>query len=161
MTKKSVELILLVAMLVLSVLLYSSTAAYPQAVQGSTAAYVRFLAVAMGILCLFEGIFCLRRKNPQTSASDAEENTQNTSFSVGAHPKAFWSLFILLMAYGGIFSFVGFYIASALFLPITMFVLGARKPITISLTTLGVLGFVYVVFERILEVYMPMGTFFE
>ncbi len=160
MTKKHVELIILGALLVLSVLLYSSTAAYPQAVQGSTAAYVRFLAGAMGLLCLFEGIFCLRRKNPTPSA-EGQNPAHAEKFSVGAHPKIFWILFLLLLAYGGIFPYLGFYVASALFLPITMLALGARKPVTISLTTLGVLGFVYAVFERVLEVYMPVGSFFE
>ncbi len=166
MTKKSVELIILGALLVLSVLLYSSTAAYPQAVQGSTAAYVRFLAGAMGLLCLLEGVFCLRRKNtsPESSAESSageHKDAQAATFSVGAHPKTFWILFLLLMAYGGIFPYLGFYVSSALFLPITMLALGARKPVTISLTTLGVLAFVYLVFESVLEVYMPVGTFFE
>ncbi len=158
MSKKIVELILLSAFLVLAVLLYGSTADYPQNVQGSTAAYVRFLAISIGILCAFEVVFCLRRKN--ITAQDGQE-TPSTSFSVGKHPKSFWMLFLLLLVYAGLFPYFGFYIASAIFLPVTMFALGARKLVTISLSTLGVLGFVYVVFERILEVYMPVGTFFE
>ncbi len=170
MSKKFVELFLLVGFLVLAVLLYGSTAAYPQAVQGSTAAYVRFLAISLGILCLFETIFCFRRKRTaakqdasqgqEAKGEDDKPSSDEETFRIGAHPKAFWLLFLLLMLYAGAFSYLGFYVASAFFLPLTMFALGARKLISICLTTLGVLGFVYVVFEQILEVYMPAGTFF-
>ncbi len=158
MPKKVVESLILGILLVVAVFLYTSTAAYPQAVQGSTAAYVRFLAVCMGGLCALELLFCLRRKN--TSSSEQVQDAKE-SFSLVAKPKPFWALLFLLVMYAGLFSYTGFYIASALFLPVTMFVLGARKPVTIALTTLGVLGFVYAVFERLLEVYMPVGSFFE
>ncbi len=161
MSKRLVELIILGALLVLAVLLYGSTAAYPQAVQGSTAAYVRFLALALGLLCLFETISSLIRYKKHKNHAQQSSSDTEALFSIGKNPQKFWVLFVLLLFYAGIFSYLGFYIASALFLPITMYALGARKPLSISLTTLGVLGFVYVVFERILEVYMPIGTYFE
>ena len=60
MTKRVAELLLLSAFLVLAVLLYMSTASYPESVQGSTANYVRFLAISLGILCAVEllGLIC-------------------------------------------------------------------------------------------------------
>ncbi len=163
MSKKTVELILLGAFLVLAVLLYGSTAAYPQNVQGSTAAYVRFLAISLGVLCAFEIIFSFRRKSNSDLTAEAthSQTEKDARFSVGAKPKVFWLLFLLLMLYACIFPYLGFYVSSALFLPLTMFALGARSLVTIPLTTLGVLAFVYVVFERILEVYMPIGSLFE
>ncbi|MFI3272091.1 MAG: tripartite tricarboxylate transporter TctB family protein [Pseudomonadota bacterium] len=155
MPKKYAELLLVGAFFVLAVLLYGSTAAYPNAVQGSTAAYVRFLAVSLGILCAIQLLlFALRAK--KQSAEDSEKAKE--IFHLSTSPKPFWTLLIVLLAYAGAFSYLGFYLASAIFLPVTMFLLGARSLISIILTTAGVLAFVYAVFERLLEVYMPVGS---
>lgn len=160
MPKKYAELFLVGAFFVLAVLLYGSTAAYPNAVQGSTAAYVRFLAICLGILCVFElGLFVLRNKRKASQAEDAETSSKSQeSFHITTNPKPFWTLFIVLLVYSGAFPYLGFYVSSAIFLPLTMLILGARNPITIVLTTAGVLGFVYGVFETLLEVYMPTGS---
>ena len=162
MPKKYVELFLLGTFLAVAVFLYISTATYPQAVQGSTAAYVRFLAVCMGLLCAVEILFCYFRKGRNTqNVQNDEQKSHSDVFYIGTRPLMFWSLLLVLVIYAASFSYLGFYIASALFLPITMFILGARKPISIASSTLFVLLFVYAVFERILEVYMPIGTLFE
>ncbi len=160
MPKKYAELLLVGAFFVLAVLLYGSTAAYPNAVQGSTAAYVRFLAICLGALCAFElALIILRQKKQQAANADTAEATDKSSetFHLSKNPKPFWTLFIVLLVYAGAFSYLGFYLSSAIFLPVTMFLLGARNIISIALTTAGVLTFVYVVFERLLEVYMPLG----
>lgn len=157
MTRRLAELLLLLGAMVLAVLLYRSTAAWPEMVQGSTANYVRFLALGLGLLCLYElSVFIRSRRQarPESETGDPEKLTLAES------PLRFWGLLALLGLYAAAFDRLGFYLSSALFLPLAMLLLGARKPLTIILTTAGVLLFVYLVFARLLEVPLPAGTLF-
>ena len=152
MSRRVAEVLLLSGFLVLAVLLFRSTASYPESVQGSTAMYVRFLGAALGLLCALELIFTLKRRR--------DDDNPPEKMNIAVKPVRFWSLFLLLVIYCTALSTLGFYIASALFLPLSMILLGARKPLTILLTSGGVLLFVYFVFARLLEVSLPMGTLF-
>jgi len=149
MTKRVAELLLLSAFLVLAVLLYTSTASYPQSVQGSTANYVRFLAISLGILCAVELFLCIAK------VGEGREN-----LNIAKVPFRFWGLLTLLVIYSVVLEQLGFYIASALFLPAAMVVLGARSKMQICFTTAGVLGFVYLVFEKFLTVPLPERLLF-
>ncbi|WP_430734909.1 tripartite tricarboxylate transporter TctB family protein [Halodesulfovibrio aestuarii] len=153
MTKRFAELLLLGGFLVLAVLLHNSTAAYPKFVQGSTAAYVRFLAICLGILCMAELFFTSTAKNK-------EQKKQKAPLNMAEAPRRFWGLCILLFLYAASFELLGFYLASAIFLPVAMLLLGARKPVTISLTTVGILLFVYLVFGKLLGVFLPTSSLF-
>jgi len=152
-SKRLAELLLLVGFLVLAVLLYRSTAAWSPLVQGSTAMYARFLAVGLGVLCLYELTVFIRNR----SADDEEGRGK---LALAANPWRFWGLVGLLVIYAGTFDRLGFYLSSGIFLPLAMLLLGARKPLTIILTTAGVLLFVYLVFVRLLEVPLPGGILF-
>ena len=157
MSKRLTELLLLVGFLVLAVLLYRSTAAWPAMVQGSTAMYVRFLGVGLGLLCFYElGVFIRTRHNKnETEGPEGREK-----LAIAASPLRFWGLLGLLAVYAATFDRLGFYLSSAIFLPLAMLLLGARKPLTIILTTAGILLFVYLVFARLLEVPLPGGSLF-
>ncbi len=150
MTKRLAELLVLSGYLILAVLLYRSTASYPASVQGSTALYVRFLGMALGFFCSLE-IF-LWYKNRGQAATE--------KMTIAAVPMRFWGLFILLLIYSTALSYLGFYLSSALFLPLAMLLLGAKSPISITLTSAGVLIFVYLVFAKLLEVPLPEGALF-
>ena len=150
MTKRLAELLVLSGYLILAVLLYRSTASYPASVQGSTALYVRFLGMALGFFCSLE-IF-LWYKNRGQAATE--------KMTIAAVPMRFWGLFILLLIYSAALSYLGFYLSSALFLPLAMLLLGAKSPISITLTSAGVLLFVYLVFAELLEVPLPEGVLF-
>jgi putative tricarboxylic transport membrane protein len=150
MTKRVAELLLLSAFLILAVSLYVSTANYPESVQGSTANYVRFLAISLGILCAAELFICL-----------AKVGEGRTQLNIAKIPFRFWGLLVLLTVYSVVLEPLGFYLASALFLPAAMVVLGARKKGQICFTTIGVLGFVYLVFERLLTVPLPERLLFS
>ncbi len=149
MSKRIAELLLLSSFLILAVLLYRSTADYPSTVQGSTAMYVRFLGVALGVLCALELFFSLKKK--QTKAG---------KIGLAPRPLQFWGLLILLVIYSSLQSTLGFYISSVLFLPLAMLLLGGRKPLSIALSTAAVILFVYLVFDRLLQVALPGGTIF-
>jgi putative tricarboxylic transport membrane protein len=149
MSKRIVELLLLGTFLILAVLLYRSTANFPSTVQGSTAMYVRFLAVALGLLCALELFFSLKKKQTEAKKMD-----------LAPRPVRFWGLLVLLVIYSALQPTLGFYLASMLFLPPAMLLLGGRKPLTIGLSTAAVILFVYLVFDRLLQVALPSGTIF-
>ena len=119
-------------------------------VQGSTANYIRFLAVSLGILCLVEAGLWMRKKHQD----------QGKKLNMTEAPFRFWSLLILMFVYSLLLEYLGFYVTSALFLPMTMFVLGARKMFLIALTSGGVLLFVFLVFGKILGVPLPESGLF-
>lgn len=150
MTKRGAEILLLIGFLIMAVLLYRSSATFPEVVQRSTAAYVRFLAICIAGLSIIEILLWVKNR------STAEKKMLDLTSA----PVRFWSLLILMFAYAMLLEPLGFYLASALFLPITMVVLGARKKLQILLTTGGVLIFVYIVFAQLLSVPLPESTFF-
>ena len=150
MPKRIAELALLGGFLILAVLLYRSTASYPETVQGSTAMYVRFLGVALGILCALELLVSWKKHS----------SNQGDKMDIAKNPARFWGLLLLMLVYSAALPGLGFYLSSALFLPLAMLLLGARKPISIALTSAGVLLFVYLVFARLLEVSLPAATIF-
>lgn len=119
-------------------------------VQGSTAMYVRFLGVTLGILCAIELLLWFKKRG----------QAKIDKLVMGKNPLRFWGLFSLLLVYAAVVSTLGFYLTSALFLPLAMLLLGARKPLTISLTSAGVLLFIYLVFAKLLEVPLPESTLF-
>ena len=151
MSKRLVGPVLLAAFLVLAVLLHRSTASYPVFVQGSTASYVRFLAWSLGILCVADLLFSLRRR---TAEGESEGET------AGSNPRRFWSLLALLAVYSWALGVFGFFASSVVFLPLTMLAMGSRRPLPIAGTTAGILAFVYIVFVQLLEVSLPEATLF-
>jgi putative tricarboxylic transport membrane protein len=151
MTKRLAELLILTGFVVMAALLYRSTASFPEVTQGSTAMYIRFLAVSLGILCLVELGLNMSKKRKEALAA---------GLKITDGPLRFWSLLILMVLYTVLLEPIGFYFASALFLPLTMYVLGSRRRWSILLTSAGVLLFVYLVFVRILEVPLPEATLF-
>jgi len=150
MTIRLAELLILSGYLILAVLLYRSTASYPTSVQGSTALYVRFLGMALGFFCSLELFLWYKNRGQATTEK----------MTIATVPMRFWGLFVLLLIYSTALSYLGFYLSSALFLPLAMLLLGAKSPISITLTSAGVLLFVYLVFAKLLEVPLPEGALF-
>ena len=149
MRSRLVEILLLAGFLIVAVLLHRSTASYPSFVQGSTASYVRFLAVSLGVLSAAQLLLSLRR---HAVADGGETGSRN--------PRRFWALLILLGLYSWALGPFGFFAASLAFLPLTMVAMGGRRPLPVILTSAGILVFVYFVFVELLEVHLPKGTLF-
>jgi hypothetical protein len=59
------------------------------------------------------------------------------------------------------FQFIGYYAGSALFVVITLWVLGIRNKIQLITLPLGWIAFSYIVFARILHVRLPVGMIFS
>jgi putative tricarboxylic transport membrane protein len=146
MTKRLVELFILTGFTIVAALLYRSTASFPQVTQGSTAMYIRFLAVSLGVLSLVEVGLNMRVKRKAALGANLK---------ITDRPGRFWSLLILMVLYAVLLEPLGFYLASALFLPLTMSALGGRRFRSILLTSTGVLLFIYLLFALILGVALP------
>ncbi len=149
MSKRFAELLLLLGFLALAVLLYRSTASYPPFVQGSTAAYVRFLGWTLGLLCAAQLLLFIKSRGGGFGQQ---------KLRLSADPRRFWPLLILLALYCWALGYLGFFLSSALFLPATMLGIGYRRPLPIVFTTAGILIFVYYVFAKLLEVSLPKGS---
>ena len=150
MTKRTAELLLLFFFMVMAVLLYRSTAGFPEVVQHSTAAYVRFLAICLGGLCAVE--LLLWAKNNKV--------IDKKMLDLTSAPVRFWGMLIIMFGYAMLLELLGFYFASAIFLPVAMALLGARKKLLIAFTTSAVLLFVYCVFEQLLSVPLTESMLF-
>ncbi len=147
MTKKIFDYIILVFCVVLAVLLHRSTASYPEICQNSTASYVRFLALCLAILSMVQ-IGINYKKN------------DNSSVEIYKDKKRFFTLVILLVVYALLISYFGFMLSTALFLPLTMVLMGHRRKITIILSSAGLILFIQVLFVSVLQVPLPDGIIF-
>ena len=153
MTKQATELLLLSLFLVIAVLLYRSTAAFPEMVQHSTATYIRFLAIWFGGLCLFEIVLWLKKQR-------TTEKEKADRLNITETPARFWGLLILMFVYSILLEPLGFYVGSLFFLPAAMCLLGTRKTSHIVFTSVGVLVFVFLVFDKLLGVPLPESSLF-
>ncbi len=143
MQKKWADRALLVVFILLAALLYRSAADYPGIAQTTSAKYVRFLAVFIGVLCLAQLGFGLMREHGREVLVLSES------------PRRFFGLLVGLVLFAIAFEPLGFYLSAALFIPAIGWMLGYRRPLVLALTTAGVLGFVYVVFVQLLSVRLP------
>ena len=56
-------------------------------------------------------------------------------------------------------SFLGFYVATLIYLPVAMIYLGQRNKIVIVAISIGLPVFVYLVFQKVLTMQIPLGIF--
>lgn len=150
MTKRLAEILVLGLFMVIAIMLYRSTARFPDMTQGSTASYIRFLAVSLGVLSLLELSLNMRQNGEKAGSV----------LKITSAPARFISLLVLMFLYAILLEPLGFYLVSLVFLPVTMYMLGARKLLTIALTSGGVLLFVFLVFGKLLGVPLPESTLF-
>ena len=127
----------------MAVLLYRSTADYTGIALETSARYVRFLAVFIGVLCVAQLGFSFAR-----GASDGP-------LKITDHVPRFLGLLAALICFGLVFEHVGFFISGGVFIPAVTWMLGYRQPVTLALVTGGVLLFVYLVFIKLLSVNLP------
>ena len=147
MTKKIFDYFILIFCVVLAVLLHRSTASYPEICQNSTASYVRFLALCLGILSLAQ-VGINYKKN------------DNSSVEIYKDKRKFFTLLASLIVYALLISYFGFMLSTALFLPLTMVLMGHKKKITIIYASAGLLLFIQILFVSLLQVPLPEGIIF-
>jgi len=147
MTKKNVDRAVLALLIVMAVLLYYSTASFKGIAIKTSAKYVQFLAVFIGGLSVV-----------QLGHSLLKERSYDLLILTENWPR-FLALLISLIAFALVFEHLGFFLPAAIFIPLVSYLLGYRRPVVIGLTTVGVLGFVYLVFVQMLSVNLPGVTY--
>ncbi len=147
MTKRSVDRIVLAIIILMAVLLYGSAANFTGIARTTSAKYVRFLAVFIGVLSSGQLAYSLLR------------DRSLDKLIVTTHWPRFIGLLVALVIFAMVFETLGFFIPAAIFIPVVAVLLGFRNYLAIGLTTLGVLAFVYIVFIQILSVNLPGFNF--
>ncbi len=148
MTKNAADRAVLALIIVMAVLLYGSTANYTGIAIKTSARYVRFLAVFIGVLAV-----------AQLGFSFLRHNKTGEKLNITGHPVRFAGLLIALIVFAILFVPLGFFIPAAVFIPLISVLLGYRNPVVLGATTVGVLAFVYLVFIKLLAVNLPGFTF--
>jgi len=148
MTRKILDIIILTGLTLVAVLLYVSTAQYPQSVQHSTASYVRFLSASLAMLAVI-----------QIGISVKKIAEQEKVFFY-TNRRRFFTLLALLVLYVVVIFFLGFMLATMFFLPSTMYAMGYRNKKIIVISSIGLLLFLELIFVMFLRVPLPRGYFF-
>lgn len=147
MTKKYVDRAVLLLFIIVSVFLYLSTADYPGIAKTTSAHYVKFLAVFIGILSVIQLLISLVK------------DINYTRLHLTDHMPRFLGLLVSLIIFALIFEHLGFFISAGIFIPVVALILGYRNYISIVITTTSVLAFVYLVFVKLLSVNLPGFNF--
>ena len=67
-------------------------------------------------------------------------------------------IFVVMIAYAVLLHFFGFIPATLVFVVATMLAMGERRPVWIALSTVGITGFIYVLFALVMNVVLPQGV---
>ncbi len=149
--RKYIEIIISIFFIVLAALLYGSADTVNQAVSqastDSTRMYVNTLAIILGIAGVIELITSI------ISSSSMIEFTKN--------PTKFILLIISLVGYVWIMEYIGFIVATLIFLPITMRIMGYKNMLKSLIISIGITLFVYLLFQVGFEILLPEPTIFE
>ena len=148
MRRTTLDRLVLVGFVIVAVLLFISTANYRGIAQTTSARYVQFLALAFGGLSAVQLMFSMRG----TTAAE-------TPLNLVGRVDRFAVLVAALIAFAVAFKPLGFFPSALVFLPVVALALGYRNLLVIALTTLGVVGVVWLLFVRILAVNLPGASF--
>ncbi len=119
------------------------------------AAFWPILLCAGIILC---SVILLAQTLIETKKESGPEAPLIDFHAAGVH--CVFLIFGIMIAYAFIMSLFGFIIATLLFVVATMLAMGERRPAWIGLTTVGITGFIYIVFTVIMGVILPQGKLF-
>lgn len=139
---KAVHLALPVCLTILMSIAYLSSFGFAQWSQESSAAYVRFVCGAMVILSLIQITLTLSDSSLMPIA-----RVSHKSLSL--------VFFIIVVLYGAVIETLGFVFSSAIFLPLCSWLLGYKNWKTIVASSIGIIGFVLMLFEQVLGVMLP------
>lgn len=144
---KIIEIPIYIFFIILAVLLYRSTASFPETSQTTTAIYIKILSIALGVLGLIQLIFTFFHENLSLN-------------NLIKSPKKFLILMILLVLYVWMINVLGFNVSSVLFMIVTMYAMGYRKYIKAILISIFTTFSVYFLFYKIFEIPLPKGILF-
>ncbi|HLO12920.1 MAG TPA: tripartite tricarboxylate transporter TctB family protein [Pseudoneobacillus sp.] len=151
--KRTANLCISIMLIVVAVLTINVAATFPS-LEGTDvgAAYfpkmLSFILIGLSILLFIQSL-----REPKSEQSDSSSQTNNWK-------KTFLGI-VGTIVYTFIFHYIGFYIATILFLFAMMWMLGFKKIVVSIILSIGITLFIYVVFEMLLQVPIPKGVLFE
>ena len=115
-----------------------------------------FWPAMLGVLLILLAVilFIVTVKN----AKELEQETFTISMPAN---KRVYVVMAFVIAFCVVLYFLGFYIATALFIPIVMYILEVRSPKKIIITTAATVIGVYVVFDTFLKISLPLPFFMK
>ena len=113
------------------------------------AQFPRMLFVVLLIMSIVVVIFGVRKTlKPEL----AQKGDFDFTLKVVKNP---FIAFALIVLYIVLFNTIGFFVSTTIFIPLFMVFYGARKIVPIVATTVGINLFVWVLFVRLLNVFLP------
>lgn len=100
---------------------------------------------------LLQGIFYTF--NPERYDKRYGKSNKSIQWSVVTHPLFVFGATAIYLV---LFHFINFFVATAVFIPLIMWIFGNRKVLHMLLTVIGLELFVYLVFVQLLNVYFPI-----
>ncbi|OGP89028.1 MAG: hypothetical protein A2156_05120 [Deltaproteobacteria bacterium RBG_16_48_10] len=143
------------------VTLIFATAYYLEARHLSSAALL--FAKSLIYLSWIFGLYCLLKEGLKIekikyAGQEKRVHLEEMPATIYKRNRSLW-LAVSILCYLILFGYIGFIITSLLFMVITMFLLGVRKILLLTVVPLSVVGFVYFLFSWWLLVPLPQGIF--
>ena len=91
--------------------------------------------------------------NPERYDKRYGQSNKSIRWSVVTHPLFVFGATVIYLI---LFDFINFFVATAIFIPLIMWIFGERKILRMLLTVVGLELFVYLLFVQLLNVYFPM-----
>lgn len=139
-------------MVAVSALLLAQAFRYP----AESAQFPRFLMILQLALSLILWVQALRAPSPARRVAPAEGTPESTLATLHAPFKVFVAASLYILAIG----YLGYFVATALFLCAAMFWFGSRRPIAVISVAGGFLLIVYALFVSFMGVRLPEGLLF-
>lgn len=120
----------------------------------NAAQYPRIILTVLLVLSaalLIQGIYYTF--NPERYDKRYGQNNKSIRWSVVTHPLFVFGATVIYLI---LFNFINFFVATAIFIPLIMWIFGERKILRMLLTVVGLELFVYLLFVQLLNVYFPM-----
>ena len=146
MTRSSMNRLFAAGGLGLAAALFLGANSFPDRA-ADAARYVFFLAGTLAVLSLV--LFLLKTPSPDSHVQWVRA------------PRNFTVTIAVMITYGILIPWLGFFPASGFFMIALSWMLGFRRPLFVLLATGLILGFVYLVFVHFLGVPVPMGFWGE
>jgi putative tricarboxylic transport membrane protein len=144
---------------VLSIFMYYTAHKLPEGMFGTLGAGF-FPRIIFGTLAVLSFVLVLQSIFIHFVKKTGEEKTESFSperYRYVIIAFVFFFLFVLVLKY------FGFVFASLFFLPTLMWILGPKTKaslVPISLTSIGMTAIIYLSFTKLLQVFLPSGSFF-
>jgi len=139
------EIVIVIALIVLCIYVFTTAGGF----KGDSGMLPRIVAAITCVLCFMQLGVSMREYKALQGVEDAPP----------APAKYFIMASVALIVYTALIFIVGYYVATAIYLCGSIYLFGYRKKPVILAITIGLVAFIYVLFNVLMYVKMPSGLF--